>query len=66
MTIIANGKPRVVTDGASIHELLVQLDLASDRVVVEHNGTPLRRELFTLTRLRAGDRLEIAQMVGGG
>jgi thiamine biosynthesis protein ThiS len=66
MTITANGKPRVVTDGASIHELLLQLELVPDRVVVEHNGAPLRRELFAQTRLRSGDRLEIAQMVGGG
>ncbi len=66
MTITANGKPRLVSDGASIHELLLQLELAPERVVVEHNGTPLRRELFGQTRLHAGDRLEIAQMVGGG
>lgn len=66
MTVTANGKPRTVKDGASIDEFLHELDLAPDRVVVEHNGRPLRRESFKQTMLRTGDRLEIAQMVGGG
>ena len=66
MIVTANGKQRTVADGASIEMLLRELGLAPERVVIEHNGTPLRREKFALTALRAGDSLEIAQMVGGG
>jgi thiamine biosynthesis protein ThiS len=64
--VTANGKARAVTEGATIEELLGELGLAAERVVIEHNGQPLQRELFARTQLSAGDRLEIAQMVGGG
>lgn len=66
MIVTANGKQRVVADDASIETLLRDLNLAADRVVIEHNGKPLPRERFAATVLRAGDDLEIAQMVGGG
>jgi thiamine biosynthesis protein ThiS len=65
MIVTANGKRRAVTDGATIEDLLSVLRLQPELVVIEHNGKPLRRELFALTTLLAGDRLEIAQMVGG-
>jgi len=66
MIVTANGKKRTVSDGASINDLLSELRLCAERVVVEHNGKPLRREFFSQTKLRSGDLLEIAQMVGGG
>ena len=66
MIVTANGKKRTVSDGASINDLLSELRLSAERVVVEHNGKPLRREFFSQTTLQSGDRLEIAQMVGGG
>ena len=66
MIVTANGKERNVQDGASINDLLSDLRLPAERVVVEHNGKPLRREFFSQTRLQSGDQLEIAQMVGGG
>jgi thiamine biosynthesis protein ThiS len=66
MIVTANGKQRTVSDGASINDLLSELALSADRVVVEHNGKPLRREVFSQTKLQSDDRLEIAQMVGGG
>ena len=66
MIVVANGKQREARDGATVTGLLEDLKLAPARVVVEHNGKPLGREAFDTTRLQAGDRLEIAQMVGGG
>jgi thiamine biosynthesis protein ThiS len=66
MIVTANGKQRTVPDGASINDLLSELALPAERVVVEHNGKPLRRDVFSQTKLQAGDQLEIAQMVGGG
>lgn len=66
MTITANGKQRTIADGESVASLLRALGLAPERVVVEHNGGALRRDRFVETVLRDGDRLEIAQMVGGG
>lgn len=66
MKIVANGKHREVGQGATVLSFLQQRNLAADRVVVERNGKPLHRERFAETVLHAGDRLEIAQMVGGG
>jgi len=66
IVVIANGKPRAAEDGASVADFLRGLDLASAQVVVEYNGEPLERERFDRTPLRPGDRIEIAQMVGGG
>jgi len=66
MTIIANGKQRDIADGVDLATFLGQLGLKPDRLVVEHNGAAVHRDRFASTTLHAGDRLEIAQMVGGG
>jgi sulfur carrier protein len=66
MTIVTNGKPRIVAEGLTIGHLLASLDLAPERVIIEYNGKALPRDCFARTTLCAGDRLEIAQMVGGG
>jgi sulfur carrier protein len=64
--VTANGKARNIADGLTVQKFVEQQGLASERVVIEYNGEPLRRELFSVTVLRAEDKLEIAQMVGGG
>jgi sulfur carrier protein len=66
MLIVANGKKRAVRDGAMVSDLLQELKLEPLQVFIEHNGAPLEREDFGTTALREGDKLEIAQMVGGG
>jgi thiamine biosynthesis protein ThiS len=66
ITFVANGKPRSAPSGATVYDFLRDLDLAPPQVVVEYNGEPLERESYSLTLLRIGDRIEIAQMVGGG
>lgn len=66
ITFVANGKQRTAQSGATVRDFLRALDLAPPQVVVEYNGEPLERESYALTPLRTGDRIEIAQMVGGG
>ena len=66
VVVIANGKPLETAAGATVADFLRALDLAAAQVVVEYNGEPLERERYDRTALREGDRLEIAQMVGGG
>jgi thiamine biosynthesis protein ThiS len=66
MTIVANGKPREVADGATIAELIGALGWRSEWVVVEHNGIPLERARFPAVTLRPGDRLEVVRAVAGG
>lgn len=63
--ITANGKLREVAMHSRVADLLAAFRLDAARVVVELNGEPLERERFDAL-LRAGDRVEIAQMVGGG
>jgi sulfur carrier protein len=66
MKVTANGKPHEISPGTTVQHFVEKRGLAAERIVVEHNGEPLRRDLFAATILRAGDKLEIAQMVGGG
>lgn len=64
--ILANGKHVAAQSGLTVADFLRDRDLAAALVLVEYNGEPLDREAFDRTPLRAGDRLEIAHMVGGG
>ena len=62
----ANGKAKIANPGTTVADLLAAAALAPMLVVVEYNGMPLERESFGATLVREGDRIEIAQMVGGG
>ena len=61
-----NGEEREVEDGQTLVTLLEWLNLAPDRVAVEHNLKIVPRSKWQETSIRAGDRLEIVQFVGGG
>jgi thiamine biosynthesis protein ThiS len=61
-----NGRPRSLESGASVLDLLGKLDLHERLVVVELNGTILKRSTFGETGLSDGDVIEIAHFVGGG
>lgn len=63
---MANGKAETAESGTTVADLLAAAALQPMLVVVEYNGEPLERERFADTALREGDRIEIAQMVGGG
>ena len=65
-TIVANGKPRDVSDGATIADLLAQIGWKPEWVVVEHNGEAVHRRSLGERRLADGDRLEIVRAVAGG
>jgi thiamine biosynthesis protein ThiS len=62
----ANGKARSAAPGTTVADLLVSAELEPLQVFIEYNGEPLERERFASTVIEAGDRIEIAQMVGGG
>lgn len=65
MRLQLNGKEREVADGCTVEELIQSLAIHR-MIVVEHNGTILRKEQYPETRLRESDVLEIVHMVGGG
>ncbi|MBK9167425.1 MAG: sulfur carrier protein ThiS [Bryobacterales bacterium] len=66
MGIQVNGESRTFPAGATVADVLSQLDLAPERVAVELDRAILRRDRWTTERLREGSRLEIVQFVGGG
>ena len=64
--IIVNGQTRWISEGATIAELLNELDLAEKYVAVEVNRRLVPKKLHAERRLAAGDKLEIVTLVGGG
>jgi len=66
LPITVNGEPRSVAAGATVADLLAQLGFDQGPVAVERNRAVVRRADHGLTRLAAGDRLEIVTFLGGG
>lgn len=66
MTFSANGKPRSAPPGTTVADLLAAAALEPLQVFIEYNGEPLERDRYATTVIAQGDRIEIAQMVGGG
>jgi sulfur carrier protein len=66
MQIEVNGQSRDVPDGSSVADLLRLLDVNQPHVAVEVNLDVVPRARHAETTLRAGDRLEVVTLVGGG
>jgi thiamine biosynthesis protein ThiS len=65
-SVIANGKPVEAHVPCTIEEFLRAQSLLPKSVVVEHNGEAVAPSEFSTRTLKAGDRLEIVQIVAGG
>ena len=55
-----------MTDGTSIEELILELELNPETVVVECNEKIILREEYAGHVLVEGDTLELIRFVGGG
>ena len=66
ISVTVNGNVRSFQPGATVAQLLAQLDTAGKRVAVERNGEIVPKSLHASTKLSGGDRLEIVVAVGGG
>ena len=66
MEITVNGGLREVADGSTVAELLADLGLANQFVAVEVNRQVIARARHPECRLKAGDKVEIVTLVGGG
>ena len=69
MQFVLNGQARdfaQLAPPAQLQDLLSALDLKSDRLAVELNGSIVSRAEWANTPLAEGDRLEIVHFVGGG
>ena len=64
--IIVNGERRETPQGATVADLLRDLNLHTGRVAVERNLEILPRSLWPNTAIQPGDRYEIVHFVGGG
>jgi sulfur carrier protein len=66
MQITVNGTLTEVPDTLTLSELIERLALAGRRIAVEVNAELVPRSRFAEHHLRADDRVEIIQAVGGG
>jgi sulfur carrier protein len=61
-----NGKRVELEHPMPLVEYIQSLGVDPRAVAVEHNGEIVERSAYASTTLRAGDRVEIVRMVGGG
>lgn len=62
-----NGRDTLLReDCVTVEDLLADSPWSEERILVELNGTVVRKEAYTSTRLSAGDRIELVHFVGGG
>lgn len=66
ISVYVNGEPQTCSPQARLPNLLEQLSLNPRLVAVEYNGEILHRQFWAETQIKAGDRLEIVTIVGGG
>ena len=66
MDVVINGEQRNVTPGATLLELLKELELDPRAVVVEHNRKIVRRAGLGDVTVSEGDAIELVHFVGGG
>ena len=66
MQIHLNGEALDIAEGSTIYQLLEILELTQGRLAVEVNADIIPRSQHSSTELKAGDRVEIVQAIGGG
>ena len=64
--IHVNGQIRTWRSGATVADLLKELDIRTERVAVELNLEILDRAVLGQRQLQNGDRVEILGFIGGG
>lgn len=66
MEIVVNGKPHRAAEGATVADLLRELQLGVPAAAVEVNLILVPKARHGETRLSPGDRVEVVSLVGGG
>ncbi|GAC1400360.1 MAG: sulfur carrier protein ThiS [Pyrinomonadaceae bacterium] len=66
MRIELNGETREIPDALTLANLVEHLELARERLAVEHNRRVVRRVEWAEINLSEGDTIEIVHFVGGG
>lgn len=63
---VVNGESRSIDEGATVADLLAELNLRGRRVAVELNRDIVPKTEFDSRAICEGDTIEIVQFVGGG
>lgn len=66
MIIQLNGSEHELPDGATVADLIKQLDFEGRRVALELNLEIVPRSTFDTVLLQPHDRVELVQAIGGG
>ncbi len=66
IAIELNGEAFTIEGDPGLAALLKKLDLRPTRIAVEINQIVVAKADYARTRLRAGDKVEIINFVGGG
>jgi thiamine biosynthesis protein ThiS len=66
MDVVINGERKQVASGATLLELLQELELDPRAIVVEHNRKIVRRAGLGDVTVSEGDAIELVHFVGGG
>ena len=64
--IEVNGEGRTIDAGTTVGALVQQLGLRPEVVAIEVNERLVSRDARAAIELRAGDRVEVVTLVGGG
>jgi thiamine biosynthesis protein ThiS len=65
ITVRVNGEDRQL-NSETVAGLVAEMRLPAPLLLIEHNGTALRKSEWEVALLRAGDRIEILQISAGG
>jgi sulfur carrier protein len=66
ITLQVNGETKTCLPETNLPTLLEKMGLNPRLVAVEYNGEILHRQFWETTKMKAGDRIEIVTIVGGG
>ena len=64
--IFINGERRALPSVHTISDAVGALNLVPSMILIEHNGTALRRSEWSSTPVTHHDRLEILEVAAGG
>ncbi len=66
MKVRINGEERKLDKSTTLLELLLSLELATERIAVELNKEVVSKKDWEKTEIKDGDVIEIVHFVGGG
>lgn len=67
LQVYLNGRDTLLREVCvTVDDLLADSPWNKERILVELNGTVVRKEAYASTRLTEGDHIELVHFVGGG